>query len=108
MIEGKKAVFDVAISVKGNPDKYEYQWYRRTSGSNDWIEISGATASEYTYQVSREDHESYYYCKVSNEVGSVRSKEAKLTVHWLPTLRKADGRQGFQGQRRTSGVCGVG
>ena len=86
VIEGKKAVFDVAISVKGNPDKYEYQWYRRTSGSNDWIEISGATASEYTYQVSREDHESYYYCKVSNEVGSVRSKEAKLTVHWLPTL----------------------
>ena len=86
VIEGKNATFDVAISVKGNPDKYEYQWYKRATGSNDWTEISGATASEYTFKVDRSDHQNYYYCEVSNTEGSVRSREAQLTVHWLPTL----------------------
>lgn len=67
------ATFKVEIAEHGYPEVYAYQWYKNGSV------ISGANGSSYT--ASNLAIGSYtFYCKVTNEKGTVQSRTATLTV----------------------------
>lgn len=74
------ATFTAVISKDGRPDKYTYQWYV------DGAAVVGATAAEYVRNVSSDKGVHTLWCEVSNKAGTVRTREATLTVYRLPVL----------------------
>ena len=74
------ATFTAVIAKDGRPDKYTYQWYV------DGAAVSGATAAEYVRNVSSDKGVHTVWCEVSNKAGTVRTREAKLTVKKVPVL----------------------
>lgn len=74
------ATFTAVIAKDGRPDKYTYQWYV------DGAAVSGATAAEYVRNVSIDKGVHTVWCEVSNKAGTVRTREAKLTVKKVPVL----------------------
>ena len=74
------AVFSVAVSEDGRPNKYTYQWYV------DGTAVSGATSATYTRNGSGDKGQHTVWCEVTNKAGTVRSREAKLTVNRIPVL----------------------
>lgn len=64
---------EVRIATAGNPESYTYQWYQNGSA------VSGATGASYTFTPGTKG--SYtVYCEVTNEAGTVKSREATITA----------------------------
>jgi hypothetical protein len=58
-----------------------YQWQSQTSGATSFTSISGATSNSYTTPaLALTDHNKQFRCIVTNNVGSVTSNAALLTV----------------------------
>lgn len=74
----KNHTLNVFIIESGNPDEYEYQWYK------DNEPIEGGNSSTYTYTASTSGTY-YFYCTVSNAAGIVISKIATITVDEIYT-----------------------
>ncbi len=62
------------FTVKATGDAIRYQWYK------DGVMIPGATSATLTISKAQLDDAGDYYAVVSNLIGSVTSKSAKLTV----------------------------
>ena len=78
--KGESATFSVSIGTRGNPNSYTYQWYLASSPTAAGSKINGATGSSYTVTPTKNIHEEYYYCEVSNGQYSVISNRAKLVA----------------------------
>lgn len=74
------AIFSVAVSEDGRPKEYSYQWFV------DGTLVSGATSNSYVRDVTGDIGQHSVWCEVSNKAGTVKSREAKLTVNRLPVL----------------------
>lgn len=74
------AEFSAVIAKQGRPDKYTYQWY--VNG----IAVADATGSSYARNVSGDKGVYSVWCEVTNKAGTVRTREATLTVNRLPVL----------------------
>ncbi len=81
VVVGNTANFEVKIATKGNPDSYTYQWYVKENASSEGKIINGATNNNYTTEKTTDAMNGYlYYCKVTNDAGTVTSREATLNV----------------------------
>ncbi len=67
------AAFKVTITEDGKPAEYTYQWYL------DGTAVSGATGSTYSLTLSASGTHKVW-CVVTSKAGSVKSREATLTV----------------------------
>jgi hypothetical protein len=74
------ATFTAVIAKDGRPDKYTYQWYV------EGAPIAGATNATYVRNVSGDKGQYTVWCEVANKAGTVRTREAKLTVYRIPVL----------------------
>jgi hypothetical protein len=74
------ASFKAAIAKDGRPDKYTYLWYV------DGVVVPDATGAEYVRDVSGDKGVHTVFCEVTNKAGTVRTREATLTVKRLPVL----------------------
>jgi hypothetical protein len=74
------ASFKAAIAKDGRPDKYTYLWYV------DGVVVPEATGAEYVRDVSGDKGVHTVFCEVTNKAGTVRTREATLTVKRLPVL----------------------
>jgi hypothetical protein len=72
---GKTATF----TVEAEGENLTYQWYFHTATGPGWNRINGATAAIYSLKTAARHEGYHYYCKVSNEFGSVNSEEATLS-----------------------------
>jgi regulation of enolase protein 1 (concanavalin A-like superfamily) len=71
-VEGGSATFTVSL---GNTTPVEYQWQRNQ------VDLEGATGPTYVHQPAQmADHRARFRVRVSNNLGSVWSNEATLTV----------------------------
>jgi hypothetical protein len=77
------ASFKVEIAKDGRPDKYTYQWYI------DGVVIPEATGAEYVRDVSGDKGVHTVWCEVTNKAGTIRTREATLTVKKVPVLNSA-------------------
>lgn len=76
----KTVYFTVEISEPGNPHIYTYQWY--VAG----LAVEGATEATFVLDVSGSKGVYSVWCEVTNKAGTVRTREATLTVKKVPTL----------------------
>ena len=76
----KTVYFTVNISEPGNPHIYTYQWY--VAG----LAVEGATEATFVLDVSGSKGVYSVWCEVTNKAGTVRTREATLTVNKVPTL----------------------
>lgn len=67
------ATFKVEVAQDGKPAEYTYQWYL------DGSAVSGATGKTYTATFSTSGTHKVW-CIVTNKAGSIKSREATLTV----------------------------
>lgn len=74
------ATFSVAVSKDGRPNEYSYKWFV------DGVAVSGVTSNSYARDVSQDMGVHTVWCEVSNKAGTVKSREANLTVNRLPVL----------------------
>ena len=63
-----------------------YQWYFRKSASDSWSKCSNASSSSLSVEALSYRSGYQYRCKVSNDVGSVYSNAATLTVMNPPSV----------------------
>ncbi|WP_098457829.1 Ig-like domain repeat protein [Flavimobilis soli] len=82
VVDGSKATFTVAATGGG---KLAYQWQRKNA-SGSWADVAGATSSSYALTAALAAHGTEYRAVVSNEVGSVTSAAARLTVTAKPVV----------------------
>ena len=82
VIAGEKVTFMVVAS-----NATSYQWYYRASSSGTWDTIkNNGTNTSYSINTTKAKHSGYQYrCLVSNDVGSVMSDTATLTVKAEPS-----------------------
>ena len=81
--ENETATFTVKVT---GTEPLSYQWQESNSSGNDWTNIDGANAAEYTTgQTTMSMNGTQYRCVVSNSAGSVESNAAALTVNELTT-----------------------
>ena len=75
--EGKKATFTVEAT-----GMTQYQWYYRTSSTEEWKTVSAESGKTATYSLTaKARHDGYQYrCKVTNAKGSVYTPARTLTV----------------------------
>lgn len=74
------AVFQVVIAEKGRPEKYTYQWYANGE------KVEGAQSDTYERDLTKDKGVYTVWCEVTNKAGTVRTREAKLTVKKVPVL----------------------
>ena len=74
---GQTAKFTVAASGAG----LSYQWQYRTSSSDSWKSVSGATSATLSVSAEKSKNSYQYRCVVKNASGSVTSSAATLTVN---------------------------
>lgn len=74
------ATFTAVIAKDGRPDKYTYQWY--VNGAP----VAEANNATYVRNVSGDKGQYTVWCEVANKAGTVRTREATLTVKRLPVL----------------------
>lgn len=74
------ATFSAVIAKKGRPDEYTYQWYVNGEA------VAGAIGETYVRNVSGDKGKYSVWCEVTNKAGTVRTREATLTVKRLPVL----------------------
>lgn len=76
---GKTAKFTVTASGLG----LTYQWYYRTSGTDEWKPVSASSGKTASYSLTaKAKHNGYQYrCLVSNPAGEVYTKTVTLTVN---------------------------
>ncbi len=78
VIVGQNASFSITAS---GTSPLSYQWQAKTSGTNTFTAISGATTASYTKNnVQLSDNGMQLRCMVSNGAGSATSNPATLTV----------------------------
>lgn len=77
--KGETAEFKVA-AAGGNPSTYTYQWYVAPSLAGAGSKILNATQSSYKITPTKNIHEEYYYCVISNGQYDVTSNRAKLVA----------------------------
>lgn len=74
------AVFKAEIAKHGRPDEYTYQWYVNGAA------VAEANHKEYERNISGDKGQYTVWCEVTNKAGTVRTREAKLTVKKVPVL----------------------
>ncbi len=77
-----------AFHVEANGlDPLNYRWQRRTSASDSWEDITGATSPDYTTSALNRSHDGCQYRVIVTDVlgNSVTSETAILSVNILPT-----------------------
>ena len=95
VLEGHSTTFAVDVPVPCFP-VLTLQWYRNVGAGEELI--AGATTNAYTLTNAQENiDEGVYYCRVSDSLGTVDSRQARLTIlpdleH--PTLTFAQGADG--------------
>lgn len=72
--DGGSATFKVEIEKEGRPNGYTYEWYK------DGEKLQGEQAAQVTLTSLSTPGTHSIYCVVTNEVGSVMSRTATLTV----------------------------
>ena len=82
---GTTAKIRVSASGRG----LTYLWFTRSSETDPWTEIPGATNAKYSFATSQSDSGRQYYCRVENADGFVDSAIATLTVTPQPAAIKA-------------------
>ena len=76
--ENETATFTVKVT---GTEPLSYQWQESNSSGNDWTNIDGANAAEYTTgQTTMDMNGTQYRCVVKNNVNEVTSNAATLTV----------------------------
>ena len=65
-----------------------YQWYYKSPAATKWTKITTATGSSYTFLSRSGNNGCLFYCDVSNDVGTVTSDTATLTVLSITTQPK--------------------
>ncbi|GIV55043.1 MAG: hypothetical protein KatS3mg039_1561 [Candidatus Kapaibacterium sp.] len=85
----------VTFSVTASGSALQYQWFRNGQP------ISGATDATYSITNAQDSHAGSYYVTISNECGSVQSRQVTLTVTDQPTpvLELSQGTITFLGVR---------
>ena len=99
---GENATFTSVPSSGTSP--YTYQWFRNENNSNNdgqEVPITGQTEATYVRRAAVEDHETYYFCEVTNRFGSIRSLPTKLNVYFEPELGIIPDGTHNQGERHT-------
>lgn len=87
---GNNVSFTSAASGAPTPT---VQWQQSTDGGTNWTNISGATASPYTFTPTVADNGKRYRAVWTNSLGSANSNAAILTVNatpGAPTITVAD------------------
>lgn len=80
--EGETATF----IVNATGSDLSYQWQQNTDSGNNWTNIDGANAAEYTTEKTTMDMSgTQYRCVVKNSINEVTSDAATLTVTAIPT-----------------------
>lgn len=80
--EGETATF----IVNATGSDLSYQWQQSTDSGNNWTNIDGANAAEYTTEKTTMDMSgTQYRCVVKNSINEVTSSAATLTVTAIPT-----------------------
>lgn len=74
------AKFAVVITKQGRPGRYSYQWYA------NGVAVEGETGDTYVRDVSEDKGLYKIWCEVTNNAGTVRTREATLTVTKVPVL----------------------
>ncbi len=78
VLTGGSATFGVNASSSTSPS---YQWQSKTSGAASFVNIPGATSSNYTTPaVQISDTGTQFLCLIGNNAGSISSSPATLTV----------------------------
>ena len=79
---GEEAV--LGITTEGGRGEVTSRWYMSETGeSGSFTAIDGATGLSYTVPTDAEG-ESWYYCELTDEAGTVNSSVAKVTVVAVP------------------------
>ena len=73
---GKTASF----SVSASGSTLKYQWYVMGNDDTEWKPAAGGTGATLSFTATVGQNGSRYYCKVSNDAGSVSSTAVTLTV----------------------------
>jgi photosystem II stability/assembly factor-like uncharacterized protein len=76
---GSAVSFTAAASGTPTPT---VQWQASTNGGSTWSDISGATATTYSYAASAGDNGKRYRAVFTNGLGSASSNTATLTVYY--------------------------
>lgn len=71
---------DVTFTVAADGDGLTYQW-QKSSGSSEFVDITGETSSSYTFTTQSSDDGSSYLCVVTGSCGAATSDSATLTVN---------------------------
>lgn len=81
--ENETATFTVKVT---GTEPLSYQWQQSTDSGNNWTNIDGANAAEYTTEKTTMDMSgTQYRCVVKNSINEVTSDAATLTVTAIPT-----------------------
>jgi hypothetical protein len=82
---GNKVTFTAAGSGDPSPT---VQWQVSTNGGGTFTNISGATATTYSFTTTASQDQNQYRAVFSNSQGSAISSAATLTVEYAPTITK--------------------
>ena len=70
----------VSFSVIASGENLSYQWQYKKVGQSDWTDWAGKTTASLTVKGTSTNNGCQYRCVVSNDMGSVPSAVATLTV----------------------------
>jgi hypothetical protein len=80
---GQTASFTAAASGSPPPT---VQWQQSTNGGSTWSNISGATATTYSFSAAASDNGHEYRAIFTNAAGSATTSAATLTVYVAPSI----------------------
>lgn len=75
----------LSVTATGSPAP-SYQWQSSTDGGTGWANISGATASLYSFTADIINSPLYYRVIATNPAGSVTSSAAEVTIVIAPVI----------------------
>ncbi len=88
---GYSANYPVQITTQGNDVGYEFAWYEKKAGTNEFVLMTDQATNALTFdEVELELNGNQYYCEVTNMAGTVRTNTMTLDVRFTPVLNEVE------------------
>lgn len=71
----EKTKLSVDIDINNPALNYKYQWQRKESGQDTWVDITGAKNSNYEFELLGSDYLDSFRCQVNNLIGNEQISE---------------------------------
>lgn len=86
---GYSASYPVQIDVHGNDRGYEFKWYEKKYGTDEFVMMNDQATNALTFdEVELTLNGNQYYCEVTNMAGTVETNIMTLDVRFTPVLEE--------------------